>query len=553
MKITALHTARLVAELRSSLKEAKVAKLHKSESDRKILIQLSGQRGGLTLAFHFAGKTPYLYLQQGHTAKIVTTNFLPQLMGGRITSVSQIGYDRIIRIDIAISEQDYSLIFELFGQNSNLLLLGNNGGIITSLRKSKNAGDIYQPPAPPDYINPLEFDPDKIAHDFGVTTNQPLKNLLIKHFAGVDEGIIAIIQDDLDLDLSADSNTLGYDRIRQVLDDLRRICQAFASTGPISYTIDPPAVLVRSKAGCEMADSLSDILFRFSRQISSTRKLKSARTEVLNLVKRAFKKETRKLEKLRLQWQKAEEHTDLQKAAELLSMNIHGLKTGMESVVMEDVYSEDSRKIKVELVRSYSPGKNIERLFAKAKKLRDKMPGIKEERKITTERLSMLRDLRLRIEAHESDDIPDDINAALAELGLIKPVSKRKRKAAEPERLPYKQYTTTLGETVLVGRSASDNDVLTFKIARKNDLWFHSQQTSGSHVILRRPDRKHQFQKASIMEAAGIAAFFSSAKNSENVPVIFTEVKHVRKLKKGRPGQVLADRTKSVLVAPRKP
>ena len=104
--------------------------------------------------------------------------------------------------------------------------------------------------------------------------------------------------------------------------------------------------------------------------------------------------------------------------------------------------------------------------------------------------------------------------------------------------MPFKQYTTTLGEAVLVGRSARDNDVLTFKIARKNDLWFHSQQTSGSHVILRRPDRKHQFQKSSIMEAAAIAAFFSRAKNSESVPVIYTEVKHVRKLRKGRPGQV---------------
>ncbi|NIP41502.1 MAG: DUF814 domain-containing protein, partial [candidate division Zixibacteria bacterium] len=120
-------------------------------------------------------------------------------------------------------------------------------------------------------------------------------------------------------------------------------------------------------------------------------------------------------------------------------------------------------------------------------------------------------------------------------------------------RLPYKKYTTSIGEEIWVGRSATDNDVLTFKYARKYDLWLHSQQTSGSHVILRRPNKAHQFQKSSIIEAAEIAAFFSTAKKSDTVPVIYTEVKYVRKLRKGRPGQVLADRTKSILVTPRRP
>jgi predicted ribosome quality control (RQC) complex YloA/Tae2 family protein len=149
------------------------------------------------------------------------------------------------------------------------------------------------------------------------------------------------------------------------------------------------------------------------------------------------------------------------------------------------------------------------------------------------------------------DTIPDDLKNELAEFGIKAPGEGKKAKSEE--RLPYKKYTSSLGEEIMVGRSASDNDALTFKYARKYDLWLHSQQTAGSHVILRRPNKSHQFQKSSIVEAAEIAAFFSTAKKSDTVPVIYTEVKYVRKVRRGKPGQVIADRTKSILVTPRRP
>jgi len=91
---------------------------------------------------------------------------------------------------------------------------------------------------------------------------------------------------------------------------------------------------------------------------------------------------------------------------------------------------------------------------------------------------------------------------------------------------------------------------LTFKLARKSDLWFHSQQSSGSHVILRRPNRSHHFSKGSLLAAAQLAAYHSAAKKSETVAVIYTEVRYVRKAKKGGPGTVIAERTKSLMVSP---
>jgi len=192
-------------------------------------------------------------------------------------------------------------------------------------------------------------------------------------------------------------------------------------------------------------------------------------------------------------------------------------------------------------------------LFAKAKKLQDKIPAVKSEIKDTESRLLEFNAVREKLEKLEGDDVPADIKAGLGELGL-KIISTGQTSSRETvRRIPYKQYTTSLGDTVLVGKSASDNDQLTFKVARKYDLWFHSQQTGGSHVVLRRPNRTYQFQKASIVETAQIAAFFSTAKGSDSVPVIYTEARYVRKARKGKPGQVIVDRTKSILVTPQRP
>jgi len=118
--------------------------------------------------------------------------------------------------------------------------------------------------------------------------------------------------------------------------------------------------------------------------------------------------------------------------------------------------------------------------------------------------------------------------------------------------LPYYKFTLDKWE-ILVGKSARDNDVLTFKVARPNDFWFHAQNVTGSHVVLRNPQKLISAPKSIIERAAGIAAFYCKAKHSGIVPVVYTMKKYVWKGKNSPPGLVSIKFEKSIIVEPFNP
>jgi len=117
----------------------------------------------------------------------------------------------------------------------------------------------------------------------------------------------------------------------------------------------------------------------------------------------------------------------------------------------------------------------------------------------------------------------------------------------------YRTFHSSLGEKLLVGKSAAGNDVLTFKVARTYDWWFHAQQANGSHVIMVITDKNRLPSKRSITEAAQLAAYYSDLRKSHHVPVMYTERRHVRKAKGNIPGKVIFEQIKSIFVDPKLP
>ncbi|HDS01959.1 MAG TPA: fibronectin-binding domain-containing protein [candidate division Zixibacteria bacterium] len=552
MKITALHTARLVSEFRQSLPGARIRKLRKSERDKTIVMHLEDAHDRYSLIFHFGGKDSYLYLLDGFYTRITTTNFLPQLLDARIINICQIDFDRVVQFDIEDDERSFKLIFELFGISSNLFLTDGSGTIITSIRKAKLDLKSYRAPEPLKLANPLEFDVENIMGMIGSNSELSLREAILKTFAGIDEGMLRDFEEEGSNVLDEAVSKIRPETIRNILCNLRKYCADFIKPETeLSHDPESESILLSSDGDLQQYSSISDIFRQYAAGQTLRKPKSTIKSSLAGQLKRAIKKDTKKQAKLEEQLGKAEEYPDLQRRAELLAMNLHKAGRGMDSIELEDVYSDRGGVIRVELEKSLTPGQNVERLFARAKKLKEKIPGIREEIQFTKDRLERLEKLRSELDRLASDELPQELERELAEFGIRPPG--RGRKAEPRERLPYKRYTSSSGEEIWVGRSAANNDILTFKYARKYDLWLHSQQTSGSHVILRRPNKNHQFQKSSIVEAAEIAAFFSTAKKSDSVPVIYTEVKYVRKLRKGRPGEVLADRTKSILVTPRRP
>jgi predicted ribosome quality control (RQC) complex YloA/Tae2 family protein len=261
-------------------------------------------------------------------------------------------------------------------------------------------------------------------------------------------------------------------------------------------------------------------------------------------------REKSRLEKLVAHKNEATQWVAMQKNAELLRSNLHRILPGAREIEVEDFDLNRGKRKKIALNPSLSPGKNVERLFERSRRLKEKLPALERIMEESQTRLAKLEELRQELE--EADD-EAGITAVYEELQRISPFHSEptsRVRGPKIKRVPYKEYRTAVGEIIWVGRSARDNEELTFKLARKSDLWFHSQQSSGSHVILRRPNRSHHFSKGSLLAAAQLAAYHSAAKKSETVAVIYTEVRYVRKAKKGGPGTVIAERTKSLMVSP---
>lgn len=146
-----------------------------------------------------------------------------------------------------------------------------------------------------------------------------------------------------------------------------------------------------------------------------------------------------------------------------------------------------------------------------------------------------------------------ELAAFAGSLGLKRTAKRAIASTGTEESLPYRTFRSSDGEKILVGKSAADNEVLTFKIARSYDYWFHTQQSRGSHVILVLPDKNRKPSRRSIETAAALAAFYSDERRGSLVPVIYTQRRHVRKARKGAPGLVIPEQVESIFVEPAVP
>ncbi len=230
---------------------------------------------------------------------------------------------------------------------------------------------------------------------------------------------------------------------------------------------------------------------------------------------------------------------------ELITAHLHELSSGLTNAHLLNYY--DNKMINIPLDPRYSPSENAQRYFkryAKAKTaLREKDIQLKETDKTIGYLESVLTF------AQNADSVADieDLRNELRENGF--PSGKKdKMRPPKTKHTPHK-FISDQGYRILAGRNNKDNDNLTFKTANKEDLWFHVKDIPGSHVILFTEGK--QVPKDSVLAAASLAAFYSKARYSENVPVDVTQVKYVKKIPGGKPGMVTYTNNKTIFVDPK--
>ncbi len=241
--------------------------------------------------------------------------------------------------------------------------------------------------------------------------------------------------------------------------------------------------------------------------------------------------------------QKADAAAEIERArqdAELLKAALKTLPRGAESVELVDWFSADAPLRRIALDPRRSPHENLERAFQRVKKLERGAATVAEEQARAAARRAALAALLARVDTEgDAAEDPEALEREALAAGLVEQRQEgdvRKRKAPPPRR-PFKTFIARSGAEVRVGRNARDNDELTLRHARGNDLWLHTADVPGSHVVLR-IERGGEASQEDILDAATLAVHFSPARGRERVPVHVVPRKHVSKPKGAKPGLV---------------
>jgi predicted ribosome quality control (RQC) complex YloA/Tae2 family protein len=216
----------------------------------------------------------------------------------------------------------------------------------------------------------------------------------------------------------------------------------------------------------------------------------------------------------------------------------------MEEVSVVNYYDEEGGSVTIPLNPQKSPSENAQGYFSRYQKAKHAVQVVQEQIEKATDELAYFEQLLQQLESASTRDI-EGIREELEEEGYLR-VRKNQKKKKAHEKPMLESYTATDGTKILVGKNNKQNDYLTNKVAAKSDIWLHTKDIPGSHVVIRDPSPSDE----TLLEAANLAAYFSKARESGSVPVDYTEVRQVKKPRGAKPGFVIYENQQTVYVTP---
>ena len=493
------------------------------------------------------------------------------LDGARLIAIKQVPYDRIIRLDFAAYDEvgnptQRSLILEIMGKHSNLILLDSSTGrIIDAIRRySHNVsrhrevlpGIPYTPP--PEDTRPVwgEADADSFAAAlYAGDTDLPPHRLLQNTFRGLSPFLAQEICCRAGLADLKDSATLGIYEINN-LHHQTQIIRKTADRGdflgiilkkdgkysdyyPLSLQSQPIELQEKLPGISQALDKFYQT--RADRQLFSTEQ--SALHKLLTREEQRLNKKIKLEEKDYREAAKAEQYKE---KAELLMAYLHTITQGEQTISLPSFYHPDV-EISIALRPDLSPVDNAKRYFHRYNKAKNAERQISRQLELNRNELAYIESLLQNLTEAETQTDLLALQAELRENGYLK---QQKNTGKKPNlQQPHKRFRTSDGFEIWLGRSNKQNDRLTTRMADKADLWLHTQKIPGSHVILR-SRAECPFTDTAIAEAAALAALHSKAKDADKVPVDYTEIANVHKPNGAKPGMVIYTDQQTIYIQP---
>ena len=549
---------------------SRVDKIQQPSRDT-VLLHLRGRDGGGRLLLSANVNRPRIHLTQASFENPAQPPMFCMLLrkhltGGRLAEITQPPAERSVSLVFDCTDEmgvpcRKKLILELMGRNSNLILTGADGRILDCLRRvdfemselrQVLPGLFYHDPPRQDKRIPAETDAAEIARLLDAAEpGRRLDKWLLDTFAGISP----LIARELSFRFTGETDTpLGGLDVAALAAFLAREFSLPEGFVPVLLQKDSEPKEFSYREILQYGDyleetrcaSFSELLDRFYTQTDRSERMRQKSQTLRKTVTTLHERVLRKLEHQRQEREATLDREQLRRMGDIVTANLHAISRGQTLLRAENFYEADAPIIEIPLKPDLSPQQNAAKFYkeyAKAKTAEKVLAQQLLQGEQEAEYLATVLDEPSRAES-ESDlaEIRQELEAG----GYVRPADRRKQPKLPASR-PM-EFTSSDGYRILVGRNNRQNDQLSMKTARKDDLWLHIQKFHGTHVIIscagvRPPDR-------TVTEAAMLAAFYSQAKNGQNVPVDVTQVRNLRKPNGAKPGMVVYDHYQTVIVTP---
>ncbi|KOS69528.1 hypothetical protein AEA09_13755 [Lysinibacillus contaminans] len=552
MAFDGLFTYSMTANLQQ-LVNGRITKIHQPNAQEVVLqIRANGSNHKLLFSIHSSYARVHLTeqtIENPAEPPMFCMLLRKHIEGGFISSIKQHDFDRIIILEIESKNEIGDPIVrqlhaEIMGRHSNLLLIDKEQSkIVDSLKHlspSVNSfrtvlpGQPYIAPPAQDKWHPLTVSDEQVKEFF---SEDKTPKEIVAQFSGfsplhAEELVFRLAN-------ATDAVSCFKQFIHEFKDGGAQPTFIFAN----NKTYFSPISLKHLQGEITTYPNVHVLLDRVFFARAERDRVKQQAGDLERWLQNEVDKLKLKTKKLRKDYDRASKLDQFQLYGELLMANIYAFEKGVKEVTVINYYTESSEQITIPVSERKTPIENAQSYYTKYTKAKNALIMVKEQLEKTEEEIAYLEMLAQQVQQASPRDI-EEIREELAEQGYLKMRhAKKKKKPTKPE---PERFTSSTGIPISVGKNNKQNDMLTFKIAKRSDIWLHTKDIPGSHVVIHttEPD------DTTLREAATLAAYFSKARDSSSVPVDYTEIRQVKKPNGSKPGFVIYFEQKTIFIDP---
>ncbi len=562
----------VLGELTSEFPEAKIEKVLQPQNDEIDMVIHYG-KSSRRLVFNVGPNAPRLQLSDRAKENPLKAPMFCMLLrkyfvGAKIISVDQPGFDRIAELTVSCYDEmgfkvTKKIVCEIMGKYPNLIILDLDSKILAAIKiidfaastvRQVLPGLKYQIPAKPDKLSPLvidealfreklsAFSPEKSGEKFITSTysgiaTQIAHELVYRASGNIDTPLC---------DIDTGKFYSVFEEWQKLLIDGHYLPTVAIGEGgkPVDYSYMDITYL-GDGVTVKHFDRLSELFDCYFAEKDRIERINQRARDIIRLVSSAISRTERKLAIQREALLDSERGEEYKRRGDLITANLYRLSRGMDSFTATDYYSDDCPEVEIPLDARLTPSANAQRMYKLYNKAKTARQVLAEQIKLWEAELIYLESVSESIARAECEDDLTEIRDELYRSGYasrLRGYKPKKEIKSNPTRL-----VTSGGYTLLVGRNNLQNDRLTMRTADKGDIWFHTKDIPGSHVILVTEGREPS--EVDYTEAAAAAAHFSKA-TGDLVAVDYTAVKNIKKPSGAKPGYVIYKTNYTAFVKP---